>query len=354
MAISTPCYCTRGDVKSALDVQQTARNDTQIDRAVEAAARDIDGLMHRVFYPTDGTRYKDWPNYQRTYPWKLYLDADELALAPTAVTSGGTDITSNIFAEPVNLAPPYMWLEINRASSASFGLASTPQRAIVITGTFGYSAITDSAGSLAAAMSDTTGTSLTCSDSSLLDVGNIIVVDSERMLVADRGMTQAGSLTLSGTGCTTASNADNTLAVGGSGALHVGETILIDAERMVVVDTSGANYIVDRARDGSVLATHSAGAAINALRLLTVTRAALGTAAATHLNNATVSKYRPPKLITELAIAEALNNSQQETAGYARTIGEGQTLQPISGAGLADIRRRAWRAHGRKSRQRVI
>jgi hypothetical protein len=112
------------------------------------------------------------------------------------------------------------------------------------------------------------------------------------MLVTDRAMTQAGTLTLSGTGVTTAFNSDNTLAVGGAGTLHVGETILIDAERMVVVDTSGSSYIVDRARDGSVLATHTAGATISALRLLTVMRGALGTTAATHTNTTAVSKYR--------------------------------------------------------------
>jgi hypothetical protein len=247
-----------------------------------------------------------------------------------------------------------MWLEIDRSSSASFGLASTPQRAIVITGTFGYSALTETAGALAANMSDTVGTSATVTDSSLVDVGHTILIDSERMLVTDRAMTQAGTLTLSGTGVTTAFNSDNTLAVGGAGTLHVGETILIDAERMVVVDTSGSSYIVDRARDGSVLATHTAGATISALRLLTVMRGALGTTAATHTNTTAVSKYKPPKLITELAVAESLNNVTQEGAGYARTIGEGPALQPISGAGLADIRKRAWRAHGRKSRQRVI
>ena len=354
MAITTPVYCGREAVKRALDMKESARANGQVDRAIEATARDIDGAMHRVFYPTTATRYKDWPGSQRSYPWKLYLDRDELAGAPTLVTAGGTDITSSVFAEPVNQGPPYTRLEINRSTSATFAQGSTPQRAVAITGSFGYDLNTDPAGTLAAAMTDTVGTSAAVSDASLVDAGHILLIDSERMIVADRTMTQAGTLTLSGTGCTTAGLADNTLAVSGSGSLHVDEVILIDAERMLVVDISGSNYIVKRQWDGTTLATHSAGATVSAPRLLTVSRGALGSTAATHNNAAAVSKYRPPKLIHELNIALAINQVLQEQSGYARTVGEGDSLRMAGGAGLSDLWARAKRAHGRKARQRVV
>lgn len=51
MAILTPVYCTRQDVKRALDVHETARSNGQVDRAVEAASRTIEGVLHRRFYP---------------------------------------------------------------------------------------------------------------------------------------------------------------------------------------------------------------------------------------------------------------------------------------------------------------
>jgi hypothetical protein len=58
--------------------------------------------------------------------------------------------------------------------------------------------------------------------------------------------------------------------------------------------------------------------------------------------------------VTELNIAEAINTFLQKASGYARTVGEGDNQRNASGAGLADIRARAYAAHGRKARQRAI
>lgn len=355
MAVTTPCYSSREDVKRATDIQITARNNSLVDDAIQSAARDIENFLNRVFYPTDATRKFDWPNYSYAFPWRLWLDANELAAQATTVTAGGVALTlANLFFEPVNYGPPYSSIQINRSTNTSFGGGSTPQQSVAVTGTFGYDLNFDPAGTLAAVISSTSATTITVSDSSAAEVGHLLLVDSERMLVSDRTMTQVGTLTVSGSGVNTASNSDVTLAVSGSGTLLVGETILIDAERMLVVDVSGSNYVVKRGYDGTVLATHSAGATINAPRLLTVVRGVLGTTAATHSNSAPVSRFRVPALVKELAIAEAVNTVQQKTSAYSRTIGEGDTLQPVSGAGLADIRKRTQRAYGRKARQRVI
>lgn len=70
MTVSRACYCSREDVMRALDSKLTARNATQIDRAIEAAAQSIDALTHRRFYPWTGTRYFDWPNFQYARPWR--------------------------------------------------------------------------------------------------------------------------------------------------------------------------------------------------------------------------------------------------------------------------------------------
>lgn len=61
MTISRPCYVTREQVKQALDVKAPARSDLQIDLAIQAASDSVEGLLHRVFYPQDMTRYFDWP-----------------------------------------------------------------------------------------------------------------------------------------------------------------------------------------------------------------------------------------------------------------------------------------------------
>jgi len=356
MAVTEPCYASREDVKQALDIKQTTRNDPQVDRAIQAASRSVESLMHRVFYPTITTKMFDYPNFQGTYPWKVYFDAAELADTTVnipVVTSGGNVIPAgDVFWGPWNYAPPYTFMELSRNSSSSFGQGSTPQQDIHITGTFGYWVQTAAAGSLAVAMTDTTGTSATVTNGAAVGVGDTILVGSERMLVADKVMVSTTQVQ-QGSGVSTANVSDVTLAITDGTKFGIGEVLLLDSERMLVVDISGNNLTVKRAWDGSVLATHS-GATVYALRGLTVTRGALGTTAATHLISAAVSVAVVPSLIKELAVAEALNDLLQESAGYARTQGQGAGAQTNIGMSLGAIRQQALAQYGRKARTRVV
>lgn len=358
MAISTPCYCTREDVKAALDFKESARANTLVDNAIEAAARSIEDLTNRRFYPEDATRKFDWPNaYQRARPWRLWLNQNDL-ITLSSITSGGISIpTGNVFLEPVNgsslVSPsPFTYIELDISTVSAFTVGATWQRSIAITGTWGYSAVTAPAGSLAVAMNDTTGTSAQVSDSSQIGVGTLIVIGTERMLVTDRAMITTGQ-TQQGAGVSTALNSDVSLAVTDGTKYAVGEQVLLDSERMLIVDIAGNTLTVKRGWDGSVLGTHS-GATIYAPRNLTVTRGALGTTAATHLISTGISRYVTPALVTELAVAEAENTILQKTSGYARTVGEGDSLRPASGAGLADLRARVRATYARKARQRAV
>lgn len=356
MAVTRPTYATREDVKKALDIKQTARNDAQIDQAIEAASDSVEGFLHRVFYPTLDTRYVDWPNFQYTYPWKVYLDAAELAdittVAPV-VTSGGNVIPAGdiLWGNP-RYNPPFTYFELNRATSASLGQGSTPQRDVAITGLFGYWAKTAAAGALAAAVSDTTGTAVTVTNSTALGVGDTFLVDSERMLVADKTMVTTGQ-TQQGSGAGTASSSDVALGVTDGTKYFVGETLLLDSERMLVVDIAANTLTVKRAWDGSVLATHT-GAAIYALRQLTVVRGALGTTAATHGNAAAVSRHVVPPLVKQLAIGEAEVDLVQQGGAYANSQGSGAAKQAGIGQGLDALRKRCYAAYGRKARSRVV
>jgi hypothetical protein len=353
-----PCYASREDVARAADIRATAYANDQIDRAICGAADDIDERLHRQFFPETRTVYFDWPNPQDGQPWRIRFDANELADITTTVpvvTSGGVVIpASRIFWGPVNYAPPYTYMELDRSSASNFAVGTTPQRNVSIAGTFGYWLNLAPAGTLGAAMNDTTGTVLTrVSGGTLVGVGDVLQVDSERLLITERSMVSS-SQTQQGAGAGTNLASDNILAVTDGTKFVVGETLLLDAERMLVVDISVNNVIVKRAWDGSVLATHS-GATIFWSHLLTVVRGALGTTAATHSNAAPVSRCVVPALVRELAVAESLNNMEQENAAYSRTIGEGDNLRPMSGAGLADIRKRASVAYGRGgSRHRAV
>jgi len=355
MAITSPVACTRESVKRALDSKQTARNDEEVDRAIEAGYQAIKGLTHRDFHPWTGTRYMDWPNYQYARSYRLWLEANEVASVAT-LTSGGTTISASDYflrrSDNIDEAP-YTHIEIDLDSSAAFSAGDTHQRSVAITGVFCGCPVNEGpAGTITEALADTTGTTVVISNSSLVGVGTIIKVDSERMLVTERAMRDTGVNTA---GALTASNADVAVTMSTTtDAPTVGDVILIDSERMLVVDVASTTLTVKRAWDGTVLATHANPSDIYALRTLTVTRGFLGTTAATHLDNATVVKFLPPPGVRELNIAEAMNILQQEGSGYGRESGKGEGTQEFFGRGLDALREQVRTAFGRKARTRAI
>lgn len=355
MAVTTPAYCTREDVKRATDMKETARANWQIDRAIQSSSRNIEAHLHRVFYPQDGTYYFDWPNFQYAYPWRIWFDQYEFAATPTAVTTGGQSIPlSACNFEPVNSGPPYRYLELRRDLSYSFGVGPTPQRDIAITGTRGYWMQTDAAGTLAAAITSTTATVALTSDGSAVGVGQILIVDNERMLISDRSSNDSGQTNLSGLTSSPPLTSDVTIGVTDGTQLHVDEVIQVDSERMLIVDITGNSVTVKRAWDGTVLATHATGTHIYTFRNLTVLRGQLGTTAATHGNAATAVVWRTPSLLRDLAIAESTNRVLEEVGGYADPQGEGGGAISGLGTALADLWDEAETAYGRKARIRVI
>ncbi len=347
--MSAPRYATRELVKRALDSAETARTNAQIDRALEAATESIHGLCHRQFYPWTGTKTFDWPDEQMGTSYRLWLDANEL-VSITSLVSGGAAVTG-YFLEPQRYGPPYNRVEIDLSSSAAFGGGSTPQRDVAITGVWAGCPVNETtAATLAAAVSSTTATTINVTDSSVIGIGDIIRVDSERMLVTGkRSLTTGQTLQAD----LTASAGATTVAVTSGAAFAVDETILLDAETMLVVDIAGNNLIVKRAWDGSVLAAHS-GSTIYAPRTLVVERGALGTTAATHSTGATVARFDPPPLVRRLAIAEALVQLGLESSGYARTSRSGDGQQRQSYDAIGDLREQVYTAHARKTRLRVV
>lgn len=351
-------YVSREDVKRALDVAETARSNSQIDRAIEAASRSIDGdrpgdgFLRRRFYPQVDTRYFDWPTPDSPRSWRLWLDQHEL-ISVTTLTSGGVTIAASDYLLRPYDGPPFTHVEIDLASSAAFTSGSTHQQAVAITGTFGHSANTAPAGALAEALDDSeTGVDIT--DSSLIGIGHLIKVDSERMIVTGKAMLDTG-VNIHSSDSLSASVADVSITMSTTtGAPAVDEVILVDSERMLVVDVAGSTLTVKRAWDGSVLAGHAGGADIYAPRTLTVERGALGTTAAAHSSSTAVTRHVVPGPVVELCLAEALNNYLQAGSGYARTIGSGDAEREAGGRGLRDIRNQAYTALGRKARTRAV
>jgi hypothetical protein len=342
-------YASREDVKSALDFKETARNNVQIDRLIDSASRSIEGLTHRKFYPWTGTKVLDWPSPDSVAGYRLWLNQFEV-ISVSSLTSGGISLAGKYFLEPASSGPPFTHIDIDISSGGFFQPGSTWQHSVSLTGVFGGSPIDEeSAGILAGAL-DSTQVSINISNSAVAGVGDLVRVDQERMQVRGKLMLTTAQTLQAALG---ASNGETGVSVTTGTAYAVGETILLDAEKMLIVDIAGNTLIVKRAWDGSVLATH-AGSTIYAPRTLLVTRGVLGTTAATHLSAAVVNKYLFPSLVRQLAIAEAVSGLQQEGSAYGRTIGSGDNQREAAGKGIADLREQVYTVHGRKVRMRRI
>jgi hypothetical protein len=384
MTIYRVAYCNRTDAQMAVDLKPGLDVNAALDRAIMSAAENIDGQLHRVFYPSDDTRFFDWPSQggssggQYAEPWRLWLDDNDLACMTQLVSGGVTIPLSAVFAEPVNNPqkgrPFYTYLELDRSQSYWFGNNSqTPQHSIQITGTWGYGALADPAGALAASVGST-DTTVTVTDGSQAGPGDLIILgyalgeapfptaygyagaiqpfQGERVLITGVSAVATG-LTQSGGGVTTAGNADQALSVTGSGALNAGEVIVLDQEDVLVEQVVSGVATVRRAWNGTTLATHS-GATVYAFRQFSVNRAQLGTTASAYSSAAAVYRHRVPQLVRDLAIAESSIQLLQEGSGYARTVGSGEAASPAPGIALMDKWGEVRARHGRKARYRGV
>lgn len=352
--MTTPWYTTREEIKAELDVKETARSNQRIDRALADATEAVHGLTHRVFYPVLETRKFDWPPRSGSTPWILRLDGNEV-ISVISLTSGGVTIAPGDYLlrrADDKAEPPYTRIEINLGSDASFGGGDTYQQDIDAYSLFGYRNDETPAGTLAAQVASTTATTVTVDGpaSAALGIGSLLRVDDERMVVTGRSQLDTGQ----GFGDSmTAANNDVSIGAANGSAYAVGEVILRDSERMLITDIAGNTLTVTRAWDGSVLAVHT-DSAIYAPRVLTVARGALGTTAAAHDNGAAVYRWDAPGPARQLCVAEALTDLLQGRSGYARTAGSGENQRESSGRSLKDLRDRVYTSHGRKGRTRGI
>lgn len=329
---------------SAQDIKGAAYTARDIDRAIEAGARDVDRLLHRVLEPWTGTRRFDVPGVYAD-SLRVYFGKRFLTSATSVVSDGTTIASSDYFLYPDD-GPPYRKLELDRSASVTWSTAATPQQSLAITGLWGGYNDETLVGTTAEAL-DASETGVDGSSMPLVGVGSVLRVDSERMIVTDKSWITTGQ-----TGSLAVQQNARTLAVSDGTAFLAGETLLIESERVLVVDVAGNNLTVQRAVDGSTLAAHTT-ATIYAPRSLTVQRGALGTTAATHLTSASVYEWQPPALAGELNLAYAINTILQRQAGYARTSGDGENEREISGRGIKALERSAKSAYGQNVRVRA-
>lgn len=351
--MAQPWYATREDLRSALGSASTARSDAQVDRALEDASKDVDKLCHRVFAPVLGTRYFDWPSEQTPRSWRLWLDQNDL-IAATLILSAGVEIPpTDYYLEPANDGPPYRSIETRLDRPSVWDSGDTHQRAIAVTGWWGYADRQIPAGLLVGAI-DAVTTSVTVTDSTAVGVGDLVSCGAERMVVTDKALVDTGQILQT----PLAAKKDAVLLQAEDGtAYRKGEILTIGAESVEVRSIAGNMLTVERAYDGTLLDSHS-GDAIWAPRLLTVERGAAGTTAATAADGAALTRWRAPAAIRSLTIAEAQQQALQEQAGYARTVrsqqGSGTRSVSVVTAALDELRQQVYDDYGRKARTRAV
>ena len=176
-----------------------------------------------------------------------------------------------------------------------------------------------------------------------IGIGSIVSLGSERVIVTARSWVSSGQ---TASALTAAVNAQSITVSDGS-AFLAGEELIVDSERLLVRDIVGNTLTVQRATSGSALAAHSNGATIYWARSCEVERGALGTTADSHTSGDALGIYRAPALAEQLTIAYALDRRAQESAGYARTVGQGESERQVSGRGIRELEQRIVAAYGR-------
>lgn len=345
-------YASRQDLKRTLDFAETAYSNPEIDRVLGSSTQTIDYLLNRTLYPWIGTRTFDFPDLQTSWPWKKYLQPWDL-VALTSVTAGGVTIPNNaILLEPWNAGPPYTRFEVDLSTRYALMAAGTYQRAVALTGVWGFSDDQSPRATLSGSIG-TTDTTITISDTSDLDAGNVVIIDSERMIVTDRSMVSSGQ-TLQAPGLAALASGTSVAVTDGTKFAR-NEIIMIDAEQMRIGQIAGNVLIVKRGWNGSVLAAHTAGATIYAPRQLTVTRAGLGSTVATHSQNAVVNKQIIPAPVVDLCIAESAMRFDGARMGWPRS-GEASQVRGMQTMldAIKDLRDQVNTAFGRKARSRVV
>lgn len=320
-------YCTREQVQNALNQAGTRRSAARIDSAIRSAGNVVEGHTRRRWYPTTATRYPD-PRRHITGEI-LWLDTIDLEiLTCTSFTVDGTALTQGTdFILDPDGAASFTSLRILDTSSAWF---SSLDRGNVLAGDFGSSNTTRDAGQVVSLTSN----ALTVSDSSLVGVGDLLTIGSERMNVVGKTLATTGATVA---GAVAASAATRSVTVSDGSLVNEGEMIQIGAESMYVEEITGNVLTVRRAEDGTVLGAHSTSDVVYAGRTFVVERAVTGTTQANHSAGAAISANNPPALVQEAALAFSLVALEQSRSAYGRVLGSGDNQREAVGRGLDDI-----------------
>ncbi len=328
---------SRERMKRAAGIHGTDFN-ADVDPIIEGYSKLVERTALRFFIPRLETRLYDWPQPFGPGGQVLELDQDLISvttLQTKAQDSSPTTISSSdFFLYPSNTGPPFNRIEMDKSSNAVFEAGDTPQRSISVEGKWGFTNDTRSAGTVdkTGGVASSSG-SLICSDASLIDVGDTLLIETEQVFTTERvAAAEPNNDLLDDT--LTADVSDVTVTVDDGSRYNASEVILIDSEKMFINSISSNNLSVIRAYDASVLASHANNAPVSVFRTFLIERGINGTTAANHVDTTAISKYEPSFDIAQLVLAESIAYYQQQRAGFGGSIGTAGASVEMSGVGV--------------------
>lgn len=351
-------YATLEQVIATPEVSHSAYAASTITSTILSSSDSIDRTLHRRFYPERRTVLFDWPQPHFTPTWQIDLDAsgNRMISLEQCLSGDGTNITASCVLRRSDdkQEPPYDRLEIDLSTSAAFSAGTTWQRAISVTGLYADGPDTSTAVAcavLSGGINSSVTTLVLNPVSGVYTPGvlALIKIGTERLQLLSRRMSAVSGQTT--TGNPDDLQSDTIIGVTSGSAFAVGETILIDSERMRINDIAGNNLIVDRAYDGTPLATHASGVQVYALRTFTAARGVLGSTAASHSDADSVYVHEYPPLINELCVAETLLSLQRKIGAFGSGSPDSSTRRGMSE--IQDLRDRVRKAYG-KTRKAAI
>lgn len=305
-------YCTINEVMDDLGLQGVPKESTLL-RRIQEASQYIEREIGQFIPITDTLSFPSSEGGE--------TDADDEAIlmvppitSITSVTVWGTlraagDYRGWPYARHWPNGP-YSGLQAVRYNGGTLGAWACLPAQNVIAGHWGMYEATEALGVniTSASASDTT---LTVLDGSMACGGMVMLVESEQILVLERGAASNSTATLSADCTDTAEE----LTLSNGSLVKAGEIVRVGFEQMQVIEVQTNQVLVSRGYAGSRRASHTSGTAVYVYRTFSVRRGVNGTTAATH-SSAAAYVYRPPEDVNYLCRQIAALMIKKAQTGY--------------------------------------
>lgn len=310
-------FCTVRDLIS--DAQSPIADEARLFQAIREAC---DYLQKEIGWFVPVTLTRSFNGKDRDL-----LIVPSLISVTTLVNAGTTLSAADYILKPEDghwAYGPYGEIEIDPDSNVLLGWVDETD-GVVITGKWG---LYNRTAPLTATVADTTQQdasqlTLKLSNAGEASPGMVLLVGSEQELVTGWSTPIASATQLNGA----ITNSDEILTVDDASLVNIGELVRIDFEQMLVKDrnTTTNKLYVMRGYNNTARAAHLDNATLDVYRTVTVERGVNGTTAATHANGLAISRYLAPDDVQMLSkqIATLLVNKAK--SGYQGRTGNADT-----------------------------